>query len=654
MEDIRNWQVSNLQDTNLKDYIMNVHELLCHHIAWFNIEDTYFTSHTYEQLQLDNRALYASLLHYETSYANPDYASNMLPEPYAKICCSYYYEVCQLVPAIFQKRKEVVQKTIDKFYVIVAILQDAAPVSAIESFEIQHAKNMMQDEIHQLYVSHNFMTQLHSQMDFEDMRYLFRYGIYISPQEEAFAQMMNTYADDEIHALAKQMVDGFQKGFEVRNKKASDRTCARVVQIVGLEKIAHAILNILEEKNHTGMIGELVYQGIHPQIVYDHRQDDALYYSEDYAKAVLNAYEDALASYQKDMQNYQGNIIMVAFGQDKFDAKHKSHQISYQDEQNTLWKQVDMGKKPILENYVPKAEVSFTGMAYPVHAIHPDYERIFQHIMQINQMDPTRHEEMQELLIAALDQGKYVEIIGQNGNDTHMQIYLQELKDASKQTNFVNCGADINIPVGEVYTSPQLKHSSGVLHIRQARISKIAFQDIRIQFQDGKVTSYSCQNTDDEKANHDLMEDVIFHHCATLPIGEFAIGTNTYAYMKAKADGILYKLHTLIFEKLGPHIAIGDTCFAWSEENELVSLFSGKEMIAKDNEVSCLRTKDVSKAYMGVHYDLTIPYEDIASIVVHTPQGTQIPLIMHGRFVLAGCEDLNIPLDEECYEKNKE
>ncbi|HQB50115.1 MAG TPA: hypothetical protein PLW33_05505, partial [Candidatus Cloacimonas sp.] len=50
------------------------------------------------------------------------------------------------------------------------------------------------------------------------------------------------------------------------------------------------------------------------------------------------------------------------------------------------------------------------------------------------------------------------------------------------------------------------------------------------------------------------------HH--TLPLGEFAIGTNTTAYQMARKYDILPRLPILIIEKMGPHFAIGDTCFS--------------------------------------------------------------------------------------------
>ena len=108
--------------------------------------------------------------------------------------------------------------------------------------------------------------------------------------------------------------------------------------------------------------------------------------------------------------------------------------------------------------------------------------------------------------------------------------------------------------------------------------------------------------------------------------------------------GVEGRLPILIAEKTGPHFAMGDTCYSWEEDNPVYNP-DGKEIIARENSVSCLRRTDPGKAYFGCHTDITIPYEELESIKVLLPGGNEIPLIENGRFVLPGTEELNIPLD---------
>ena len=91
----------------------------------------------------------------------------------------------------------------------------------------------------------------------------------------------------------------------------------------------------------------------------------------------------------------------------------------------------------------------------------------------------------------------------------------------------------------------------------------------------------------------------------------------------AKTFQIHEKLPILIAEKMGPHFAVGDTCYCRAEDRKTYGV-NGKEIVAKDNEVSKLRKTDPSKAYFGCHTDITIPYDELDSIYVEKEDGEVI------------------------------
>ena len=252
------------------------------------------------------------------------------------------------------------------------------------------------------------------------------------------------------------------------------------------------------------------------------------------------------------------------------------------------------------------------------------------------------YQQIQQRIIDALDKGERVHIKGKGKNQTDLTIALHTLEDPTQQTNFENCVADVNIPVGEVFTSPRLKGTRGVLHVSRVYLNELCYTDLKITFEDGRITDYSCKNFETEEENKKyIFENVLYHH-ETLPMGEFAIGTNTTAYVMAKKYGIEGKLPILIAEKMGPHFAVGDTCYSWAEDTPVYNP-DGKEIIARDNEVSLLRKEDVSKAYLGCHTDITIPYEELEAVEVLDGNGEKTVIIQNGRFVLPGTEELNKP-----------
>ena len=80
-------------------------------------------------------------------------------------------------------------------------------------------------------------------------------------------------------------------------------------------------------------------------------------------------------------------------------------------------------------------------------------------------MDKDKYRQIQQHLIDALNQAVEVHIKGKGKNKTDLYVAMHEMDDPSKETNFENCLADVNIPVGEVFTSPKLTGTNGVLHV---------------------------------------------------------------------------------------------------------------------------------------------------------------------------------------------
>ena len=96
-------------------------------------------------------------------------------------------------------------------------------------------------------------------------------------------------------------------------------------------------------------------------------------------------------------------------------------------------------------------------------------------------------------------------------------------------------------------------------------LTDCSFCDLKLVFDCGQVIDYSCSNFETEEENRKYIEDNILFHHPKLAMGEFAIGTNTTAYVAAQKYNIADKLPILIAEKMGPHFAVGDTCYSWSE-----------------------------------------------------------------------------------------
>ena len=142
------------------------------------------------------------------------------------------------------------------------------------------------------------------------------------------------------------------------------------------------------------------------------------------------------------------------------------------------------------------------------------------------------------------------------------------------------------------------------------------------------IAEYTCTNFASEEENKTYIRDNVLMHHETLPMGEFAIGTNTAAYRMARDYGIADRLPILIAEKTGPHFAVGDTCYSYEEDN-LSYNPDGKAIVARENEISALRHEEngEQKAYYNCHTDITIPYDELDRITVIRADGTKTDLI---------------------------
>ena len=502
--------------------------------------------------------------------------------------------------------------------------------------------------------------------DLSDLSYLYRFGAYISPEEEKTAAFLNSLPEEEIRKMADTYTDGYIRGFEVMGRDLSKKKTVSVRYPIGFERMVRqavknfeaAGLSVIFCRSAVGSInrnpaGRGGYASSSPnrQYDYDHRYDSAVYMDKAFRDRKIGVLKTAYEQYKEDAAAYAGPAVIETFGEPGFEPVNKPEAWAFTEKQQNLYLEYRNLSMPVVNEYIPGDETSFTIIAFPVPAIGELFPEIFKETIRINTLDYELYRDMQQKIIDVLDTAEYVEITGKGENQTNMQVQLAAISNPEKQTKFENCVADVNIPLGEVFTSPKLAGTNGILNVGTVYIGDIQYRNLRMEFKDGRVVSAVCDNfvengVIDQEAGHRLIVQGIMNGHETLPLGEFAIGTNTTAYAMAEKFGILDRLPILIVEKMGPHFAVGDTCYSWSEDSPMYNP-DGKEMIARDNEVSILRKEDVSKAYFGVHTDITIPYKELERIsAVHT-DGTKTDIILDGRFVLAGLDELNRPLDEK-------
>ncbi len=661
-----------------------------------DVADDAFNSMSLEELSEYNHRLYEDVADsaYDTSYANPRVCAKAFGEDAGKLMAMVYMELRALIVYMYEKRLSDATSVIELFIELYCIFVDNEADAAGRNNNAQYTDSTVRgceasdiipdEEYRQLgeavywYVSDysddyidyrirelldpslDFATKIIMESDLSDVRYLYKYGEYVTDNELKMARHLNTLSEEAIQDMARTFTEGYRIGFVLGNKPLDKKKTVNIRYCLGFERLVRAeieqfekmglkptiyraAVNTINKKMHI----KIGYYGASPnkQMEFDHRFDNALYLDGDFVERKLGALKSAYEKYSELAAVHGGPAVMEVFGETPFEPEDTIECCHLDDKQQKLLVKYNNESGSIINSYIKGEERSFTIIAYPSPQIGDKFPEIFNEIVKINTLDYEKYKVIQQNIINVLDKAEYVEVHGQGANETDMKVSIMKVNNPDKETVFENCLADVNIPLGEVFTSPVLKGTEGVLNVSSVYLNDIKFNNLKVYFKDGFVTDYSCDNFEDGMKGKALFKENVLYNHDTLPIGEFAIGTNTTAYVMANKYDIVYLLPILIVEKMGPHFAIGDTCYSRSED---VAVYNpdGKEIISRDNEVSLLRKTEPDKAYFNCHTDITIPYEEIGDITVVGYDGERTAIIKNGRFVLDGTKELNEPFEE--------
>lgn len=621
------------------------------------IKQKRFDSYTLEQLEKLNKELYQEIYreNYDSSFANPAYAVKCLGEEYGRILCYLYKKIRDLTGSIYRDEMEIVTLRMELFIEVYNLFEDKEELGydnlkeILYSFEKDNTEIFMEYSVdYAINPDKRFAVDIVTKSNLSDERYLYQYGEHVGANEIKMAKYLNSLDQEKIDLLAHVYTDGYRRGFENAGKDLSVKETVDIRYNLGFERIVKSAIADFEKMGLKPVIYPGGYQTTMPnkQYWFDHKFDEALYLDKAFVKRKLEVARQAYEERKDIAGKMAGPAVIEIFGENPFEPENKKEAPALTEEQQKLSVRYRTEYMQIVQTYIKGDERSFTIIAFPIPEFGEKFEEMFDATVRINTLDAEKYGKVQQKIIDTLDRAEHVRVVGKGDNKTYLNVELHSLANPEKQTNFENCLADVNIPLGEVFTSPVLKGTDGVLHVSEVYLGELKYKDLEITFRDGMIENYTCKNFDTEEENRKyIKENVMFNH-DTLPIGEFAIGTNTTAYVIANTFDVVYKLPILIVEKMGPHFAVGDTCYSFEEDVKVYNP-DGKEVIARDNEVSALRKTDASKAYFGCHTDITIPYDELGEIVAVTKEGEEIFIIKDGRFVLDGTQLLNEPFGQK-------
>lgn len=654
IEKVKSIKESDKIEGQLRNYFLEVSDFILNlKRITDKVESGNINEMSLEEIKALNKDVFNDILpeNYDMSFANPSFAVSTLGKECGDYLSLIYAKLRDKIEDAFSYKIFSLISPIKLFFNVYEVL--AKDENSLEEVKALITKDAYDEDLlktdlnlrRYFDTSLNYPGHLIKNSDLNDLRYLYKYDSYIGEREVQIAEFFKNLSQKKIDDMVNTYVSGYVRGYELAKLDLKKKKYVNIYYSIGFERMAKCAGIEFEKIGLTPIY--TIYQEYftNRQYKYDHRYDYGIYFTEEYVDMRMKNVKVTCEKYSKELGLYAGPAAIETFGEKNFEPKNKEEAISLSKEQLKLDSKFKREFGITVSASLKRQETSFTIIAYPTPEIGEDFEAIFNETVKLNNLDNKLYSEIQQNIIDVLDKGDYVHILGMGKNKTDLNVNLYELKDPEKETIFENCTADVNIPVGEVFTSPVLKNTNGKLHVTEVFLNGLQYKDLEIDFKDGMIDKYTCKNFDKEEDNLKFVkENILFNH-ETIPMGEFAIGTNTTAYVMGQKYNIQGKLPILIAEKTGPHFAVGDTCYSMSEDHKVYNP-NGKEIVARDNECSILRKTNIEKAYFSCHTDITIPYDELGEISVYDKKGEKTVIIKNGRFVLPGTEKLN-----EAFEK---
>lgn len=683
LERIREFPDS-ISDSGLREYFKRIKDitLICDRVRKEGIRNAEINHLLFDELSAEN---------FSESFMDPDFCQKKLGDEKCSIFCVWYKEFRSIIPFSFEERLSDIDavlettiqiyNTVEEEQVNVGMMQEMIMnehiTDIVYCYLYDYTEEFVEDYVRRdLCDTESFAKNIVMNADLNDLgenSYLYSFGEWITDEQLNTARLMASLSEEKIEKMARAYTGGYIKGFKLSGKDITRKSIVSCFLPLGFERFMReavrqfeeAGLSVIINRNPVHLINKKLRGNIRPgfygafnlQCEYDHNEDMCLFWGKKLEEHKLQALKKACEAHREELKRLSGRACVEIFGIKSEEMVNKKSLMHFSAHQIKVNNDYTFKSHEINNEYMPDDETSFTIIAWPTPSVaegmssgfseeelYENYGEIFDRIIDINTLPIDKWQEIQQCIIDALDRADHVEIKGCGANVTAMSVKLHELKEPDRETNFENCLADVNIPAGEVFTSPMLKGTNGVLNVSYVYIGGYLFRNLKLRFVNGRVTDYACDNFFDAAEGRKLIEKVIFGDREKLPLGEFAIGTNTIAYAAAKKYMIEDKLPVLIAEKTGPHFAVGDTCYSYEEDSETFNP-DGKKITARENEVSALRNTDPENAYFGVHCDITIPYEELGSITAVCGR-ERTDIIRDGKFVLKGTEELNDALYE--------
>ena len=424
-----------------------------------------------EALSLDeakklNIKLYEDVLpgNYEESFCNPAFAVAALGRDFGQYLAFLLTEIRGMIVYAYESRltdmtilEEVLIEVYNLFESEEPELKEVKEV--LYYFVSDYCDVMLTYRVREtLDPSLDFAKSIIMDSDLTDLRYLYRFGEYISDSELKIAAFLNSLPEETVRKMADTYTEGIRKGFVASGRSYKSKKTVQIRYHIGFERmIRMAVENFrklgLEPVISRAAVGTVNraaartngYHGTpaNRQYDYDHRYDNAIYMDKAFKERKLSVLKVAYEECRTLAKAYAGPAVLETFGEEGFTPENKKEAFALSEKQEKLLLSYSNESMQIADAYVPGMETSFTIIAFPLPEIGDNFEKIFEETIRINTLDYELYRDIQQCIIDALDQADHVMVYGMGENRTKLKVALRRLKNPAKETNFENCVAEV-------------------------------------------------------------------------------------------------------------------------------------------------------------------------------------------------------------------
>ena len=263
------------------------------------IREGWLDTASMEELEENNRRMYEDILpeHYEKSYGNPSYAQKTLGRDFGQLLSFLYTEVRGMIVFAYEDRLFDMTVAMELFVQIYNLFEDpeVSPKDvkdAIYWYVSDYSDEMAGYRVREgVDPSLDFAVRIICESDLTDLRYLYKYGEYVTENELAMAAFLNTLPEEEIQAMARTYTEGYRIGFIQGRKDITKKKTVNIRFQLGFERMVKAAIEQFREMGMAPVIyrsavhsvnkkqaHRIGYYGAIPnqQFDYDHKDDAAL------------------------------------------------------------------------------------------------------------------------------------------------------------------------------------------------------------------------------------------------------------------------------------------------------------------------------------------------------------------------------------------